>query len=108
MALEFAPGSFDAVVSLYALIHLPLHEQQELLARIAGWLRPGGCFLCTTGNTAWTGTEDDWLGGGAEMWWSHADAATYRGWIIDAGLTIDTESFVPEGGGGHMLFWAHS
>ncbi|HEY3561439.1 MAG TPA: class I SAM-dependent methyltransferase [Kribbella sp.] len=108
MTLEFDPGSFDAVVSLYALIHLPLHEQPQLLARIAGWLRPGGCFLCTTGNTAWTGTEDDWLDGGAPMWWSHADAATYRGWIIEAGLTIDAESFVPEGEGGHGLFWAHS
>ena len=42
MSLDFPPESFDAVVSLYALIHLPLDEQQQLLARIATWLRPGG------------------------------------------------------------------
>ncbi|TDO55405.1 methyltransferase family protein [Kribbella sp. VKM Ac-2571] len=106
MSLEFPPESFDAVVSLYALIHLPLDEQQQLLARIATWLRPGGCFLCTTGHTAWTGTDDNWLGGGAPMWWSHTDAATYRSWLTAAGFTIDAESFVPEGSGGHTLFWA--
>jgi ubiquinone/menaquinone biosynthesis C-methylase UbiE len=107
MSLDFAPGSFDAVVSLYALIHLPLDEQPQLLTRIATWLRPGGCFLCTTGHRAWTGTEDNWLEGGATMWWSHTDVTTYRGWLAEAGLTIDAESFVPEGSSGHALFWAH-
>ena len=105
MSLEFAGGSFDAVVSLYALIHLPLDEQPQLIARIATWLRPGGCFVCTTGHTAWTGTDDNWLDGGAPMWWSHTDAATYRTWLTDAGLTTDTETFVPEGASGHTLYW---
>jgi ubiquinone/menaquinone biosynthesis C-methylase UbiE len=106
MSLDFPAESFDAVVSLYALIHMPLDEQQQLLARIAAWLRPGGCFLCTTGHTAWTGTDDNWLDGGAPMWWSHTDAATYRSWLVGAGLVVDAESFVPEGAGGHTLFWS--
>ncbi|MET9272310.1 class I SAM-dependent methyltransferase [Kribbella sp. NPDC003557] len=105
MAVEFPPESFDAVVSLYALIHMPLDEQPQLLARVANWLRPGGRFVCTTGHTAWTGTDDNWLDGGAAMWWSHADAATYRDWLTDAGFTIDSETFVPEGSSGHALFW---
>ncbi|GAA1600967.1 MULTISPECIES: class I SAM-dependent methyltransferase [Kribbella] len=106
LTLEVAAGSLDAVVSLYALIHMPLDEQPVLLERIAGWLRPGGFFLCTTGHTAWTGTENDWLGGGTTMWWSQTDAATYRRWLTDAGLTVETETYVPEGSGGHALFWA--
>ncbi len=56
---------------------------------------------------SWTGTDDNWLDGGAPMWWSHADTATYRNWLTDAGLVVDTESFVPEGSGGHTLFWTH-
>jgi hypothetical protein len=40
------------------------------------------------------------------MWWSHADVATYRSWISEAGLSIEREEFVPEGGSGHALFWA--
>jgi 2-polyprenyl-3-methyl-5-hydroxy-6-metoxy-1,4-benzoquinol methylase len=104
--VEFAAGSFDAVVCLYTLIHLPLDEQPALLGRVAGWLRPGGWLLATTGQRAWTGTEDGWLGGSATMWWSHADAAAYRGWIERAGLEVTEQGFVPEGDGGHALFWA--
>jgi SAM-dependent methyltransferase len=40
------------------------------------------------------------------MWWSHADAATYRSWITQAGLSIEREELVPEGDSGHALFWA--
>jgi ubiquinone/menaquinone biosynthesis C-methylase UbiE len=36
-----------------------------------------------------------------------ADAATYRAWLQAAGLRITAEQFVPEGDGGHALFWAH-
>jgi 2-polyprenyl-3-methyl-5-hydroxy-6-metoxy-1,4-benzoquinol methylase len=103
--VSFPDGSFDAVVCLYMLIHVPLEEQPALLTRIASWLAPTGVLLLTTGHTAWTGTEQDWLGGGAPMWWSHADAATYRAWLADASLVVEAEEFVPEGGGGHALFW---
>jgi SAM-dependent methyltransferase len=95
--VSFAPASFDAVVSLYLLIHLPLEEQPVLLGRIGGWLRPGGWLLAT---------EDNWLGGRAPMWWSHADAATYRTWIERAGLAVVAQETVPEDDAVHALFWA--
>ncbi|MEV4560182.1 class I SAM-dependent methyltransferase [Kitasatospora sp. NPDC049285] len=106
MTLEFPRERFDAVVCLYALIHVPLAEQPVLLERIASWLRPGGWFLCTTGHRAWTGTDENWLGGGAAMWWSHADAETYRGWLVAAGLDVLHEEVVPEGDSAHVRFWA--
>lgn len=102
----FPPAAFDAVVCLYTLIHLTLDEQPPLLRRVTGWLRPGGWLLATTGHRAWTGTEDGWLGGTAPMWWSHADAPTYRAWIAQAGLKVVSEQLVPEGDGAHTLFWA--
>ena len=104
--VSFAAQTFDAVVSLYALIHIPRPDQPGLLARIAGWLRPGGLLLVTTGAHAWTGTEEHWLGGSAAMWWDHADADTYRRWLSQAGLLIESEEFVPEHDSGHQLFWA--
>jgi SAM-dependent methyltransferase len=105
-AVEFSAASFDAVVSFFALIHIPLAEQPPLLARAAAWLRPGGLLVATTGHSAWTGTEENWLDGAAAMWWSHADAATYRDWMIAAGLRVEREQFIPEGDDGHALFWA--
>src|SRR5262245_44719165 len=96
-SVDFEPESFDAVVSFFALIHLPLDDQPPLLRRIAGWLRPGGLFVATTGYWAWTGYEDNWLDGGTPMWWSIADVATYRSWMARAGLVLDREEFGPQG-----------
>jgi 2-polyprenyl-3-methyl-5-hydroxy-6-metoxy-1,4-benzoquinol methylase len=105
-AVDLPRAGFDAVVSLYLLIHIPLDEQPALLDRIAGWLRPAGLLVATTGHQAWTGTEPDWNGWGAPMWWSHADAATYREWLVAVGFAIESEEFVPEGASGHALFRA--
>jgi SAM-dependent methyltransferase len=46
--LDFPPDSFNAVICLYALIHMPLDRQPRLLHDIARWLRPGGWLLATT------------------------------------------------------------
>jgi hypothetical protein len=40
------------------------------------------------------------------MYWSHADAQTYRRWLGDVGLEVLRDEFVPEGTGGHQLFYA--
>jgi hypothetical protein len=40
------------------------------------------------------------------MWWSHANVATYRRWLGEAGCQVVAEEFVPEGSSGHSLFWA--
>jgi 2-polyprenyl-3-methyl-5-hydroxy-6-metoxy-1,4-benzoquinol methylase len=106
MTLQLPHASFDAIACLYALIHMPLEHQPSLIKRIATWLRPSGWLLITTGWEAWTGTEDNWLGGAAPMWWSHTDATTYRSWLQNADLEIASQEFVPEGNGGHALFWA--
>lgn len=102
--VTFPAASFDGVVCLFTLIHIPLREQPPLLGRIASWLRPGGALLITTGHTMWTGMEANWHG--APMWWSHADAATYRSWLAEARLRVTDEDFFPEGDGGHAVFYA--
>lgn len=103
-AIAFPAAAFDAIVCLYAIIHVPLAEQRRLLRNVASWLRPGGVLIASVGHRAWTGTEEDWLGvSGADMWWDHADAATYRQWLADAGLVVEDERFVPEGSGGHTF-----
>lgn len=105
--LSFPDATFDAVLCLFAIIHVPVDEQPALLHKVARWLRPGGILVATVGHGAWTGTEKDWLGvRGGDMWWSHEDAATYRKWLADAGLAIGEEHFIPEGQGGHVFLVA--
>ncbi len=103
-AIDFPDESFAAIVSFYAIIHVPLAEQPTLLANMVRWLQPDGYLLMSTGHSAWTGTERDWLG--AEMYWSHADENTYQQWLTDLGFEIIWVRFIPEGDGGHSLFLA--
>jgi hypothetical protein len=104
-ALRLRPASLDSVVSFYALIHLPLADQQALFPRIRTWLRSGGYLLAITGAQHWTGTEP-YLG--ADMFWDHADTATYLDWLTAAGLTPIWHRHIPEGNSGHSLILARA
>jgi SAM-dependent methyltransferase len=103
--LQLRSCCLDAVVSFYALIHVPLADQQALFPRIRGWLRPGGWFLATVGARRWTGTEP-YLG--VDMFWDDADTATYLLWLRAAGMTPMWHRFVPEGSSGHSLILARA
>jgi SAM-dependent methyltransferase len=48
--LDFPAGSVDAVVSFYAMIHLPAADLAPMIRRLAGWLRPGGLFAGAIGS----------------------------------------------------------
>ncbi len=101
--IDFTPASFDAILCLYAIIHVPLCEQRRLIHQMRSWLTAGGLLLITVGHRCWTGTEEDWLGvKGGLMYWSHADIETYRAWFED-GFDFLSQSFIPEGDGGHSL-----
>jgi SAM-dependent methyltransferase len=104
--VRFPPRSFDAVIALYSLIHLPLTEQEDVIRSIHTWLQPGGPLLAIVGAGTWTGTEDDWLGAAATMWWSHAETATYLRWLSESGFHVVWNRFVAEDDGGHNLVLA--
>jgi SAM-dependent methyltransferase len=96
-------AAFDAVTSFYALIHVPLEDQQRLIARLATWLRPGGWAMLIVGSGRWRAVEDFF---GAPMFWDHADRDTYLQWLRDAGFEVVWYRFVPERDGGHVLVLA--
>jgi SAM-dependent methyltransferase len=104
-ALYLRPVSLAAVVSFYALIHVPLADQQVLFPRIRSWLRPGGYLLAITGAERWTGTEP-YLG--ADMFWDHADTATYLQWLTAARFIPIWHRYIPEGTSGHTLILARA
>jgi len=100
-ALRFPPGTFTAVVSFFAIIHLPIEEQRPLLQRTFTWLQPGGYLMAIVGHQAWTGTKEEWHG--ATMYWSTTDEATYLTWLKEIGFSLLWSKFIPEGDGGHVL-----
>jgi cyclopropane fatty-acyl-phospholipid synthase-like methyltransferase len=96
-------GAFDAVVSLYALIHVPLRDQRVLLPRLRRWLVKGGYLLAIVGSGEWRGVAPYM---GAEMFWEHADTDTYLQWLSQCGLDPIWHRFIPEGDAGHTLVLA--
>ena len=62
--IELPPSSFDSVVSLYVLNHVPPEETGSLYRKVFGWLRPGGvlCASTSAGAARYQDVEKDWLG----------------------------------------------
>ncbi|MCP1384110.1 class I SAM-dependent methyltransferase [Runella salmonicolor] len=103
--LSFPASSFEGIIALYSIIHVPLAEQPALIKAVYQWLKPNGYFLCVVGADEWTGTEANWIESGTLMYWSQADAATYQSWFIESGFKIVEHCFVPEGTSGHAFFF---
>ncbi|MCJ1228152.1 hypothetical protein MMC12_004813 [Toensbergia leucococca] len=62
LALDFTPATFDAVVGMYSIIHLPRAEQVEMLRKIVAWLKPGGWVLANFAAEESAGREiQNWL-----------------------------------------------
>lgn len=98
--VELPEASFDAVLALYSLSHLPRDEHGPALARIARWLRPNGLLVANLGahdSPDWTGP---WLGG-RDMFFSSFDATENLRLVSAAGfqliLSEVAETHEPEG-----------
>jgi SAM-dependent methyltransferase len=98
--VAFDPESFDAVVSLFMLGHVPRAKQRPLLGRIFGWLVPGGWLLATLGTAdADDEVEADWLG--APMFFASYDEEWNREALQSAGFVLEEARVVPVEEPGH-------
>lgn len=94
----------DAVISFYAIFHIPREEHQELFRKINSFLPTGGLLLVTMGSNEWEGTEDDFHG--AEMWWSHFGPEKNRQIIENAGFEILLDEIDPSNNEKHQIIIA--
>jgi cyclopropane fatty-acyl-phospholipid synthase-like methyltransferase len=84
--LGFSEGSFDAVVSFYAVEHVPRERHAELFRRIHRWLKPGGRFLFTVEAREGFEGVGSWLG--QPMFFSQLDETEMIDLLHQAGLTV--------------------
>jgi len=103
---SLARGAYtvDAVVSFYAISHIPRTLHRELFETIHSWLRKGGYLLVTMGSTEWEGTEQDFHG--VKMYWSHFGAETNREMIKRCGFEIMLDEIDASGGEKHQVIMA--
>jgi SAM-dependent methyltransferase len=46
--LSFEDGTWDAITAFFSMLQLSRAEQETLLGRLAGWLKPGGLLVFAT------------------------------------------------------------
>jgi len=88
------PRSVDAVVSFFALGHLPPYAHAPLLRRAATWLRPRGLLLTSAPLTAGEAVERDWLG--VPMYFGGIGVAATVQAVTDTGLVVESAREVTE------------
>ena len=95
MTVRFPSESFDAVVALFVLFHLPRDQQQELFQRVHTWLASGGLLLATISvfNEP-PYIEDDFFG--APMYWTNFAEHEYHDLLRSLGYEILSMSTVPD------------
>ena len=84
--LELEEASFDAVVALYALNHVPQDDVGPLVGQVARWLRPGGYFLATFSASDNPGWQGEWLG--VEMFFAGLPPEENRRLVEGAGFDV--------------------
>ena len=90
---QFPDGSFDAAIAWGVLFHLADADQRSLIAKVSGWLVPGGRFLFTSGGEA--GTREGAMEGVAFRYVS-LGVDGYRRALVRSGVRL-VRSYVGEG-----------
>lgn len=101
---------FDAVVSFYAVFHIPKEEHGQLFQDMRRWLRDGGHLLVTISPEELDEYRDDaFLGGSGMVWDAHGPEET-KGLMEDAGFEIERvyEEDRPDAGEHHLWVLARA
>lgn len=102
--IDFSENSLDAIVSFYAIFHIPREEHLPLLKKLHALLKIDGYLLITMGSSDWEGIEDDFHG--AKMFWSHYDKDKNVGLVKQAGFQIIYDMVDTSGGEKHLVIFA--
>jgi SAM-dependent methyltransferase len=85
-ALSFSLSSFDGVVAFYSIFHLNRENQPAMLAKVFGWLKPGGVFLANFATTNEAVHRGKFFG--SEMAWSSWSVEESKRMVETAGFDI--------------------
>jgi SAM-dependent methyltransferase len=87
-SVPIAKASVAAVVSYYAIIHIPRSDHARVFSEFHRVLQPGGLVLLCLGadDVPSDHDPDSWLG--VPMFWSHFDGPTNLALLSEAGFEI--------------------
>ena len=107
--LGFRPGSFDAICSYYAIIHIPRRLHSAIYSEFFNLLNPSGLiFLCLGASNLPEDKYENYLG--SPMYWSHFGAETNVQMLRTIGFKILYSEIVEDAsspGSGHLFILAY-
>lgn len=109
LRVVFEDASFDAIVSFYAIEHVPREEHGPLFERFCRWLRPGGRLLFTLeAGGEEPGRTGEWLG--VPMFFSYYDADATTTLLEEAGFVVERREIQSQSEGGREIeyVWFHA
>jgi 2-polyprenyl-3-methyl-5-hydroxy-6-metoxy-1,4-benzoquinol methylase len=84
--VEFDTASFDGVGAFYSITHLAPAQQDQLICKMAAWLKPGGTLIASFG----AGEAREWIGEwlGTMMFFGHGSEEATLKCLRDARLNV--------------------
>jgi cyclopropane fatty-acyl-phospholipid synthase-like methyltransferase len=90
---DFGENSFEAIVSFYAIFHIPREEHKELFEKIRYWLKEDGVILVTMGLDEMDQHKGE-IGGEEMVWSSYSQEENVR-LVKEAGFNV-LETYVED------------
>lgn len=87
--VDFPANTFDGICMYFTLFNIPREEHEILFEMYHEFLNKGGVLLLDVGyKDRYRKRRNNWLGMGADMFWSHYDVQTYKELLSEAGFRI--------------------
>lgn len=93
--LEFSPNTFDGLISVYTLFHIPKKKHPKILRNFYRVLKPGGILMINSGLSESEGVSNFF---GVPMFWSNYSPDTLLQLVKDVGFSIIYEEILQRGG----------
>ncbi|MFX0023341.1 MAG: class I SAM-dependent methyltransferase [Candidatus Hermodarchaeota archaeon] len=93
--LKFKQNTFDGIVSVYTLFHVPKKNHREIFKKFFEVLKPGGILLINTGISESEGQSYFF---GVPMFWSNFSPKTTLELVKQVGFSIIFEGVLERGG----------
>ncbi|MFX1588174.1 MAG: class I SAM-dependent methyltransferase [Promethearchaeota archaeon] len=98
--LDFNENSFDGIISVYALFHVPKNNHPNIFEQFFKILKPGGILLINTGTSESEGVSEFF---GEPMFWSNYDPKKTLEIVKSIGFSILFEGVLVRGG--EFQYW---
>ena len=100
--IEFSENSFDGIISVFALFHVPKEKHFEIFKKFFEIIKPGAILLINTGVSESEGTSRFF---GVPMFWSNFSPKITLDLVKKAGFSIISEEILQKGG--EYQYWIY-